>query len=151
MRVSMPEKVVSPAPQVAEIKTPYLMDASGTFLLYDESMVCKIWFIAAKENFIMNIEKRNLKLFNIITVVVLAAILVTTIGGFILQRQTMPSSNNGMGIGRSNNPMMQPESAQTSPTGRLVLSTGIILLLVGFGVLVVMLWVRSNRAHQNPS
>ena len=99
----------------------------------------------------MNIEKRNIKLFNIITVVVLAAILVTAIGGFILQRQAMPSSNNGMGGGRSNNPMMQPESAQTSPTGRLVMSTGIILLLVGFGVLVVMLWVRSNRAHRNPS
>jgi hypothetical protein len=103
--------------------------------------------IAAKENLIMNIEKRNIKMFNIITVVVLAAILLTAFGGFMLQRQIMPSRDSGMG--RSTNPM-RPESAQTGPTGRLVMSTGIILLLVGSGILVVMLWARNN-SHRNPS
>jgi len=97
----------------------------------------------------MNIEKRNIKMFNIIAVVVLAAILLTVFGGFMLQRQIMPARDNGMGMGRSTNPM-QPESAQTGPTGRLVMSTGIILLLVGSGVLVVGLWARKN-SHRNPS
>ena len=39
MNVPMLRKVISPAPQVAETKTPYLMDAAGASLLYDESMV----------------------------------------------------------------------------------------------------------------
>ena len=90
----------------------------------------------------MNIEKRNIKMFNIIIIVVLAAILVTAFGGFMMQRQTMPSRDSGMGMGRSTNPM-QPELAQSGPTGTLVMSTGIILLLFGFGVLVVMLWAKA--------
>ena len=107
-----------------------------------------VWLIAAQENPIMNIEKRNIKMFNIIAIVVLVAILLTAFGGFMMQRQIMPSRDGGMG--RSTNPM-QPESAQTGPTGRLVMSTGILLLLIGFGVLVVMLWVWRNRVHRNPS
>ena len=97
----------------------------------------------------MNIEKRNTKMFNILALVVLAAILLTAFGGFMLQRQITPARDSGMGMGRSTNPM-QPESAQTGPTGRLVMSTGILLLLIGFGVLVVMFWVRNN-SHRNPS
>ena len=113
------------------------------------------WFadvriIAAKENLIMNIEKRNVKMFNIIAIVVLAAILLTAFGGFMMQRQIMPARDSGMGMGRSTNPM-QPESAQTGQTGRLVMSTGILLLLAGSGVLVVMLWVWRTRTHRNPS
>jgi hypothetical protein len=110
-----------------------------------------IWSNTTKENFIMNVEKRNTKLFSIITLVILAAILLTAFGGFMMQRQTMPLRDNGMGINRGANPMMQPESAQTGPTGRLVMSTGILLLLVGFGVLVVMLWAWRTRVHRNPS
>jgi hypothetical protein len=98
----------------------------------------------------MNIEKRNIKMFNIITLVVLAAILLTAFGGFMIQRQMVPSRDSGMGMGRSTNPM-RPESVQTGPTGQLVMSTGILLLLIGFGVLVVMLWVWRNRVHRNPS
>ena len=107
-------------------------------------------FIAAKENLIMNIEKRNNKMFNILALVVLAAILLTAFGGFMLQRQITPARDSGMGMGRSTNPM-RPESVQTGPTGQLVMSTGILLLLIGFGVLVVMLWVWRNRVHRNPS
>jgi hypothetical protein len=99
----------------------------------------------------MNIEKRNIKWFNIIIIIVLAAILLTAFGGFIMQRQTMPLRDGGMGINRGVNPMMQPESAQTGPTGRLVMSTGIPLLLVGFGVLVLMLWVWRTRVRRDPS
>ncbi len=98
----------------------------------------------------MNIEKRNVKMFNIIILVVLAAILVTAFGGFMMQHQTTSSRAAGMGISQRANPMMQPESVQTGPTGKLVVSTGIILLLVGFGVLVVMLWAKSNRPQVIP-
>ena len=99
----------------------------------------------------MNVEKRNIKMFSIITVVVLAAILLTAFGGFMMQRQTIPLRDGSMGINRGANPMMQPESAQTGPTGRMVMSTGILLLLVGFGVLVLTLWVWRTRVHRNPS
>ena len=99
----------------------------------------------------MNIEKRNIKMLNIIVIVVLAAILVTAFSGFMMQRQTMPSRDSGIGMGRSTNPLIQPESAQSGPTGTLVMSTGIILLLVGFGVLVVMLWAKRNSLPGNSS
>jgi hypothetical protein len=110
-----------------------------------------IWPITTTENFIMNIEKRNIKMFSIITVVVLAAILLTAFGGFMMHRQTVLSRDSGMGINRGANPMMQPESAQTGPTGRMAMSMGILLLVVGFGVLVLMLWVWRTRVHRNPS
>jgi formate-dependent nitrite reductase membrane component NrfD len=91
----------------------------------------------------MNIEKRNIKMFNIIIVVVLAAILVTVFGGFLMQQQTtIPFREDGMG--KYFNPM-QSESAQTSPMGRLVLSVGIVLLLVGFAVLLLVLWLRNKQ------
>ena len=93
----------------------------------------------------MNIEKRNLKMVNIIVMVVLAAILVTVFSGFMMQRQTIPSSDRSMG--RSANPLIQPASAQSGPTGTLVMSVGIMLLLVGFGVLVAMVWAKRNSPH----
>lgn len=98
----------------------------------------------------MNIEKHNNKMFNIVIMVVLAAILVTILGGFIMSQQTMPANDN-KSMGRSTNPLMQPESAQSGPTGTLVMSTGILLLLVGFGVLVVVLWAKRNSPHGNSS
>ena len=116
----------------------YMMSSRSTY----------VWPITTTENLIMNVEKRNIKMFTIITVVVLAAILLTAFGGFMMQRQLMPARDGGMS--RSTNPM-QPESAQTGQTGRLVMSTGILLLLIGFGVLVVMLWVWRNKVHRNPS
>jgi len=106
--------------------------------------------IAARENFIMNIEKRNKKMFDIISIVVLAAILLTAIGGILLQRQNLHSMGGGMRNGGAES-LMQPESTQTSPTGNLVVTTGIILLLIGFGVIVLMLLVRSNWLHHNPA
>jgi len=93
----------------------------------------------------MSIEKRNNKMLNVIIIVILAVISVTAFGGFIMQRQIMNSQDGGMGISRGANPMMQPESVQSSPTGTLVMFTGIVLLLIGFGVLVVVLWVKLNR------
>jgi protein-S-isoprenylcysteine O-methyltransferase Ste14 len=123
------------------------MDAGRESLLYDEFMVyiCLACHIQGKLD--MNIEKRNIKMFSIIAVVVLVAILLTAFGGFMMQRQIIPSRDSGMGINRG----VQPQSAQTGPTGRLVMSTGILLLLVGFGVLVLMLWVWRTRANRNPS
>ena len=104
---------------------------------------------AVTENLIMNIEKRNLKMFNVITIIVLAAILLTIIIGISIQQQTLPSMGDGMRIGKGTN-LFQPELAQTSPTGRLVLNTGIILLLIGFGMIVLIL-VRRNLLPHNPS
>jgi hypothetical protein len=97
----------------------------------------------------MNIEKRNLKMFNVITIIVLAAVLLTAIGGIIIQRQGMPLMDGDTRIGKGNN-LFQPESAQTSPTGKMVLNTGIILLLIGFGVIVLLL-LRRNLSSHNPS
>lgn len=100
----------------------------------------------------MNIEKRNFKMFNIITIVVLVAVLLTAVGGILIQRQALPSKDGGMGIGRGADPM-QPKSAQTGPTGKLVINTGIILLMVGFGVivLILILLVRRNLLYRNSS
>lgn len=99
----------------------------------------------------MYIEKRNQKLFNIVSIVVLAAILLTAVGGIILQRQGLPSSVGGVRISRGADPFLRPESTQTSPTGTLVMSMGIILLLVGFGILVAILLIRRNLLLHNPS
>ena len=98
----------------------------------------------------MNIEKPNIKMFNIIAIIVLAAILLTIVGGIIVQRQGLPAQAGGMGMNKGDN-LMQPWSTQTSPTGELVLSIGIILLTIGFGLIVLMLLVRNNWLRRNPS
>lgn len=98
----------------------------------------------------MHIEKRNQKMFNIIVIVVLTAILLTAIGGILLQRQVPPAMGGGVGM-RAGNNLMQPESTQTSPTGRLVLNTGIILLLIGFVVIVLLWLLRHNLLRHNSS
>jgi len=99
----------------------------------------------------MNTEKRNQKLFNIVSIVFLAAILLTAVGGIILQRQGLPSNVGGERIGRGADPFLRPESAQTGPTGTLAMSMGIILLLVGFGILVAILLIRRNLLLRHPS
>jgi len=101
------------------------------------------------ENSIMNIEKRNLKMFNTIAIIVLAAVLLTAVGGIIIQRQDPPLMGGRMPIGRSGD-LLRPESTQTSPTGSMVMNTGIILLLIGFSTILVLL-VRRNLTHHNPS
>ncbi len=98
----------------------------------------------------MHIEKHNLKMFNTITIIVLAAILLTVIGGLMIQRQAMPARAGGTGMRTGDNPMMRPEQTQTGPTGRLVVNTGIILLMIGFGMILLLL-VRRNLAHRNIS
>ena len=98
----------------------------------------------------MIIEKRNTKMFNIVSIVLLAAILLTAVGGIIVQRMSLPSMLGEMGTGSGNN-LLQPRSTQTSPTGSLVLTTGIILLMIGFVTIVVLLLVRRNWLHRNPS
>ena len=122
------------------------MDVVGEFLLYDESTANSSLGYCDYGEAIMHIEKRNQKIFNIIIIVVLTAILLTAIGGILLQRQALPA----MGM-RTGNDLMQPESTQTSPTGNMVVTTGIILLFVGFGVIVLMLLIRRNSLHRNSS
>lgn len=101
------------------------------------------------ENMIMNIEKHNTKLFDILSIVFLALILLTIVGGIILQRLDPSPRVGRMGVGDHN--FMQPKFTQTSPTGDLVLTTGIILLAVGFVITVLILLVRRNRSHRNPA
>ena len=93
----------------------------------------------------MNIEKPTTKMFNIIWTVVLAAMLLTAVGGILLQWQNLHLMDGGRAES-----LMQPESTQTSPTGNLVVTTGIILLLIGFGVIVLMLLVRRSWLRHNP-
>jgi putative copper export protein len=97
----------------------------------------------------MSIEKRNFKIKHVLIVVLLAAIVILVFGGlYMLLQQDAPLRGDEMS--RSFNPL-QFESAQTGPTGRMVISTGIVLLLIGFGVLVVLFWVRWKRTHYKPS
>ena len=105
--------------------------------------------IAVHGELIMNIEKRNTKMFNILSIVFLAAILLTIVGGVILQRLDLSPRVARMGTG--DHDFMQPGLTQTSPTGELVLTTGIILLMIGFVITVLMLLVRRNSLHRNPS
>lgn len=104
----------------------------------------------AKEKSIMNIEKRNFKTYNIIFIVVLAAILLTAFGGFMLL-QNMPSRHGSKGVGGDVNSLIVPASTQTSPVGRLVVSTGIVLLLIGFGIIAVVWLVGQRYLNFNPS
>jgi hypothetical protein len=98
----------------------------------------------------MLIEKRNTKLFNILSIVFLVAILVTIVGGVIIQRTGLSSMVGERNVGRGHN-FMQPYLMQTSPTGELVVTTGIVLLSIGFVMTVVILLVRRNWLSHNPS
>ena len=100
----------------------------------------------------MNIEQRHFRVFNIISVLVLATILLTACGGLTFQRQALPSKDGGIDITRDGR-SIQPESAQTGPTGNLAMIIGIFLLTVGFGVLmlILMLLIGRNLLRPNPS
>ena len=98
----------------------------------------------------MKIEKPNTKMFNTIFIIILVALLLTVGSGLIIQRQGLTAQVGGISMNKSDD-LMQPRSTQTSPTGELVLSTGIILLTVGFGLIVLMLLVRNNWLRRNPS
>jgi hypothetical protein len=88
--------------------------------------------------------------FDVISIVVLAALLLTATGGILLQWQNLLSMDGGMRSSGAES-LVQPESTRTSPTGNMVVTTGIILLLMGFGVIVLMLLVRRNWLGHNPT
>lgn len=98
---------------------------------------------------IMKNENRNTRMFDILSIVFLTAILLTIVGGVLLQRLDLSPRVGRLGAGDHN--FMQPEFTQTSPTGELVLSTGITLLTVGFVISVFMLLFRRNWLRHNPS
>ena len=89
-------------------------------------------------------------MFNSIFIIILAAILLTLGSGIIVQRQGLLAQVGDMGMNRGDN-LIQPRSTQTSPTGKLVLSTGILLLTVGSVLIVLMLLVGNNWLRHNPS
>jgi uncharacterized membrane protein YidH (DUF202 family) len=92
----------------------------------------------------MSNNKRNFKIKNVLVVLLLTAILIVAFGGVYMLQQDVPL--RGDEISRNFNPM-QFESAQTGPTGRMVMSLGTVLLLIGFGVLVLALWVRWKKTQ----
>ncbi|MBK9927813.1 MAG: hypothetical protein IPP66_21280 [Anaerolineales bacterium] len=98
----------------------------------------------------MNTEKRNTKTFNIFSIVFLVAILLTIVGGVLIQRTGMASMVGERNVGRGHT-FMQPYLMHTSPTGELAVTAGIILLIIGFVMTVVILLVRRNRLSHNPS
>jgi preprotein translocase subunit SecG len=131
------------------------MEVGGEALLYDEfiAYICLAHRQPAHHDHgeqIMNSEKRNTKIFNILSIVFLAAIVLTIVGGVTMQQLDMSSRVGEKGGGRGHN-FLQPGLTQTSPTGELVLTTGIILLAIGFVITVLMLLVRRNRLHRNPA
>ena len=95
----------------------------------------------------MQLEKRNQKMATTIWVMVLSGILVTILIGLLMQAQTMPSRDRDMN-GTTASFNVNVESAQSGPTGKLVISTGIVLLVIAFGVLVVMLWVGQKNVYR---
>lgn len=80
----------------------------------------------------------------VIWMAVLAAILLTAVGGLLIQRTGLTGMVGDMGIARGNN-LLQPQSTQTSPTGELALNMGINLLMAGFVVGVLTWVVRRKR------
>lgn len=80
----------------------------------------------------------------VIWMAVLAAILLTAVGGILIQRTGLTGMVGDMGIARGNN-LLQPQSTQTSPTGELALNMGINLLMAGFVVGVLTWVVRRKR------
>ena len=99
----------------------------------------------------MHIEKRKLKMFNTISIIILAVMLLTIIGGFMVLQQAPPArvGNTELRTGDDSMTMQpEPELIQTSPTSRLVVNIGIILLMIGF-IMITLLLVRRNLANRN--
>lgn len=92
----------------------------------------------------MNIKQQNTTMVTVIWMAVLAAILLTAVGGILIQRTGLTGMVGDMGIARGNN-LLQPQSTQTSPTGELALNMGINLLMAGFVVGVLTWVVRRKR------
>jgi uncharacterized membrane protein YidH (DUF202 family) len=88
--------------------------------------------------------KRNFKMKNVFIALLLTAIMIVMFGGVYMLQQDVPL--RGDEISRNFNPI-QFMSAQTGPTGRMVMSLGTVLLLIGFGALVLALWVRWKKAQ----
>jgi hypothetical protein len=92
----------------------------------------------------MSTEKQNYKMKSTLILVLLATIAILVLGGMFMLEQTAPLRGDSMGMGRDLNPL-QFESAQTGPTGRMVMSTGIVLLLIGGAAVLVLFWARWKR------
>lgn len=84
----------------------------------------------------------------IFAILILVSIVLIITVGFMVQNQTIPLKDKDMGRS-SNTPLIDVQSVQSGPVGQLVLSTGIILLFVGFGAIIVMLWVWRNKVPHN--
>lgn len=84
----------------------------------------------------------------IFAILVLVSIVLIITVGFMVQNQTIPLKDKDMGRS-SNTPLIDVQSIQSGPVGQLVLSMGIILLFVGFGAIIVTLWVWRNKVPHN--
>lgn len=100
----------------------------------------------------MNIERKHLRVFNIISVLVLAAVLLTACGAMTFQGRGLFLKEGRADINRDVNSLL-PAQAQTGPTGNLVMTIGMILLIVAFAGLVLILAfrIRRNILHPKPA
>ena len=91
-------------------------------------------------------KRHNSKVFNLITVLFLAALFLTACQGFSFQAQAAPAEGGGVGVSGGVAPVL-PGGAATNPgtTSQLIYPTTIILLLAGFAVLVVILLLLVRR------
>jgi hypothetical protein len=91
----------------------------------------------------MNHKLHTYKVFNVITLFFLATLLLSACGGFSFQAQAAPSQDGGVGITGGVDPILPADPAQpaqpAAPAGQTMNPTTVILLLAGFGVLVLIL------------
>ncbi|MDP1546401.1 MAG: hypothetical protein Q8L87_10285 [Anaerolineales bacterium] len=97
-------------------------------------------------------KSRNFKVFNIITVFFLATLLLTACGSFNFQAQAAPNDEGGVDINGGVDPVVpvvpvapEADTTEPAPTGQSLTPIIIILLLAGFGVLVLILVLLARR------
>jgi hypothetical protein len=100
-------------------------------------------------------KSHNFKVFNGVTVLFLAALLLTACGGFNFQAQAVPDEEGGVGITGGVDPVVPVDPAvpvaleagttDPAPTGQSITPITILLLLVGFGFLALILVLIARR------
>lgn len=100
-------------------------------------------------------KRYNFKIFNLLTVFFLAALLLTACGGFNFQAQAVPDEEGGVGITGGVDPIVPADPAvPVAPEANTTESAApdqsmslivIILLLAGFGFLALILVLIARR------
>lgn len=101
-------------------------------------------------------KRTNFKVFNMLSVFFLASLLLTACGGFNFQAKAAPNEEGGVGITGEVDPIapvdpaapLAPEASTSDPatTNQSMTPIAILLLLAGFGFLVLILVLMARRA-----